>query len=101
LMLPKDRLVGEAVTEPDDVVPVPDRATMRGVPLAELVMVQDAVRDPVALGLNSILAVQLEDAARDEPHVVAETAKSAASVPVSPAALSVTDPEVLLVTVMV
>ena len=93
---------GEAAAVPPvDVVPVPDSATMSGVPLAELVMVHEAVRLPVAAGLNSMLAVQLADAASDEPQVVEATVKSAASVPVSPAALRVTELEVPLVTVMV
>jgi hypothetical protein len=93
--------VGDAVAVPPvDVVPVPERATMSGVPLAELVMFQDAVKLPVVAGLNETEAVQLADAASEEPQVVVEE-KSAASVPVIPAPLSVTELEVPLVTVMV
>lgn len=48
-----------------------------------------------------MLAVQLAEAARVEPQLVEETAKSLASVPETPALLRVTEPEVPFVTVTI
>jgi hypothetical protein len=62
-------------------VPNPDSATVCGLLLAESVKLRVAVRVPAATGLNTIVAVQLEDAARLEPQVLLEIAKSAALVP--------------------
>lgn len=100
-MLPKDKLPGDAVTDEPVLVPVPERATVSGVELAELVMLQVAVRAPVVAGLKSMEAVQWAEAAREEAQVVEETPKSAALVPVIPAALRVTELDVPLVTVTV
>lgn len=81
---------------------LPDRATVSGVELAELVMLQDAVSVPEVVGLKSTDAVQLVDAAREEPQVAGVvTPKSLAPVPVIPGALSVTELLVLFVMVIV
>lgn len=84
---------------PEAVVPVPERATVRGDEPA--VMLQEAVSVPVTAGLKSMEAVQLAEALREEPQVVDVTAKSPASVPVIPAPLRVTELDVPLVTVTV
>jgi hypothetical protein len=44
-------------------------------------MLSTAFRDPVAVGLNTILTVQLAPAAKVEPHVVALWRKSPGFVP--------------------
>lgn len=99
--LPHVSEVGDALAVPPvDVVPVPESATMSAVELEELLIVQDAVMLPVAAGLNETEAVQLAEAASEEPQVVVEV-KSAVSVPVIPAPLSVTVLEVPFLTVTV
>lgn len=92
---------GETVSAMDELVPVPDKATVSGVEELLLVMVQLAKSAPDAPGLKIRVAVQLAEAARVDPQVVVETAKSEASAPEMPALLRVTEPEVLLVTAMV
>jgi hypothetical protein len=92
--------VGEALAEPPLDAPVPLRATESGVPELLLVMVHAAERAPAVVGLKKILAVQLADAARLDPQVVDETAKSPAFAPEMDEALSVTELVVLLATVM-
>ena len=52
-----------------------------------------AVRAPAAVGLNTIAAVQLADATRLVPHVLLDTVKSAAFVPVMATLLMVMDTE--------
>ena len=76
--LPKVRLPGARVTP----VPVPVRATVCGLPEALSVMKSEAVREPIALGLNVMLKVQLSPTARVAPQVVVRV-KSAALVPVT------------------
>jgi len=76
--LPKVRLPGARVTP----VPVPVRATVCGLPEALSVMESEAVREPIALGLNVMLKVQLSPTARVAPQVVVRV-KSAALVPVT------------------
>lgn len=101
--LPKfkeDRLT-EAVLPPEVVLPVPDRVTVMGVELAELLMLQLAVSGSAMAGLKSIEAVQVLEASRVDPQVVAEMPKSLGSVPASVPALSVTVAVVPLVTVTV
>jgi hypothetical protein len=80
LIDPKASDVGLTVTVPGT-TPVPDSATDCGLLLAESVKRSVAVRVPAALGLNTILAVQLPEAARLVPHVLLEIVKSAAFVP--------------------
>ncbi len=81
--------------------PVPERATVCGLFPAPSVNVSVAVREPVAVGLNVILTVQLADPARLAPQVLLAIAKSPALVPdratlailiaVEPPFVSVTD----------
>ena len=77
--LPKARLVGERLAKA--AVPVPERLTVCGLPLALSVMLTEAVRLPLAAGLNVTLIVQLALAATELPHVLV-CAKSLALVPV-------------------
>lgn len=99
--VPQTMEVGDAVrVTPEALAPVPLRATVSGVGELLLVMVQVAVRLPVVVGLNRILVVQLAEAARLDPQFVLEMAKSPALAPEIPAPLSVTEADVLLVTVM-
>ena len=78
--MPKPRLVGERLTTA--AAPVPERLTVCGLPLALSVMLTEAVRLPLAEGLNVTLIVQLALAATELPHVLVWT-KSLALVPVS------------------
>jgi hypothetical protein len=89
LTLPKDKLVGDAVTLPEAAVPSPVRATCCGLLPALSVKFSVAVRVPVAVGLKMMFAVQLEEAPRVEPHVLLKTSKSVALVPVKPMLLMV------------
>ena len=66
--LPKARLVGERLTRA--AVPVPERLTVCGLPLALSVMLSEAVRLPLAEGVNLTLIVQLAPAASELLHVV-------------------------------
>ena len=77
--LPKARLVGERLTTV--VVPVPERLTVCGLPLALSVMLTEAVRLPLAAGVKVTLIVQLLPPATELPHVLL-CAKSLALVPV-------------------
>ena len=67
---PKVRLVGERLT-PVGAVPVPERLTVWGLPLALSVMLSEAVRLPLAVGLKVTLTVQLAPAATELPQVLA------------------------------
>ena len=78
-MPPKLKLAGVAATA---LVPVPDTGTCCGLPEALSVKFRVAVSVPVVVGLKMILAVQLAEAARVEPHVLLKTSKSEAAVPV-------------------
>jgi hypothetical protein len=69
LMLPKDRLDGEAVTFPAGATPSPDTETCWGLLTASLVYVRVPVRVPAAVGLKSIVVVQLEETASVDPQV--------------------------------
>jgi hypothetical protein len=64
----KFRLVGASVTA--GAVPVPVSATLCGLPRALSVMVTDALRFPVALGLKVTLIMQFAPAATLAPHVL-------------------------------
>jgi len=66
--LPKARLVGERLTAA--AVPVPERLTDCGLPLALSVMLIEAVRLPLAEGVKVTLMVQLLSAASELPHVL-------------------------------
>lgn len=101
MMAPNERLVGEALTvpEPEPPVPVPESATESGVEPPVMVHVADSA--PTVLGLKTMAAVQLADAARVEPQVVDEMEKLAALVPVIELELREIELDVLLRTVMV
>jgi hypothetical protein len=64
------RLVGLVDTVPLGAVPVPVSVMVWGLPLAESLKTNVADFAPVDFGANTIFAAQLEDAARDEPHVL-------------------------------
>jgi len=73
--LPKARLVGErpssgAVGVEAVSLPVPERLTVCGLPRALSVMLTEAVRLPLAKGVNVTLIVQWEKAASDLPQVL-------------------------------
>ena len=95
--LPQTSEVGEAEAEPPAAAAVPESATVRGDEPA--VMFQLAVTVPEVVGLKSTEAVQLEDAAREDPQVVVAP-KSLAPVPVIPGVPRATELAVLFVTVM-
>ena len=78
--LPKARLVGERLTTV--VVPVPERLTVCGLPVALSVRVTAALRVPLAAGVKVTLTVQLAPAATLAPQLLV-CAKSLALVPVS------------------
>ena len=74
-----------------DAAPVPFRAAVSvGLTGSELLTVSDAVRAPVAVGLNVMMIVQLAPAARLALHVVVR-AKLEALVPTTPILLIVSD----------
>jgi hypothetical protein len=64
-------------------LPVPERPTVCGLPLALSVMLSAAVRAPLAEGVNVTATVQWAPAATELPQVSAVSAKSPASVPVT------------------
>lgn len=68
--------VGDTEAAPAE--PVPESATVSAVVLLLLVMDQDADSEPMMDGVNVTDAVQVADAASDEPHVVDDCAKSVA-----------------------
>jgi hypothetical protein len=78
--LPKARLVGERLARAS--VPVPERLTVCGLPAALSEMLTEAVRLPLAEGVNVTLIVQLAPAATLDPQLLV-CAKSLALVPVS------------------
>jgi hypothetical protein len=87
---PRD--VGDTVTLPPDVVPpVPDKAAVWGLLLAESDTVKIAARDPLTVGLNAMETVQLAEAAKLEPQVLLEMLKSAGLAPASEIPLMVID----------
>lgn len=83
LVLAKVRLVGLADTVPLGEVPMPVRVMVWGLPLAESLKFNVADRSPVTFGANTILAVQLDDAANEEPQVLLRIAKSTGFAPLS------------------
>ena len=66
--LPKARLVG--VRPSTGAVPVPERLTVCGLPLALSVMLTEAVRLPLAEGVKVTLMVQWALAATELPQVL-------------------------------
>lgn len=91
--------VGEALAEPALALPEPDNATASE--LEPSLTDHVAARAPAAVGLKRTLAVQLAEAARLDPQVVEEMAKSPASVPEIAAPLRLMAEEVPFVTVTV
>jgi hypothetical protein len=82
VVLAKVSEAGLADTVPLVEVPVPVKATFCGLPLPESLKLSVAARAPVAVGAKTIFAVQLAEAASDDPQVLLKTLKSAAFVPV-------------------
>src|ERR1700722_5064691 len=66
---------------PVGAIPVPERETFWGLLLAESMKLRVAARVPTAAVSKRIVAVQVEWAARLDPQVLPEIAKSAALVP--------------------
>jgi hypothetical protein len=95
--LVKVREVGDTLAE--FVTPVPDRAAVCGLPVPLSVTVTEAVRVPMAVGLNVALMVQLAPATRLEPQVVVRE-KSPLLVPVIAMLLILTDEAVPFFTVI-
>lgn len=92
---------GEAVVEPVEDVPVPARLAVSAVALLLSVMLQEAVSLDTRVGVKAIETMQVAEAGRVEPQVVADVkAKSLALAPVIDDALRVTVPVVELVMVM-
>lgn len=81
-------------------LPVPDRLTVRGLPVALSVMVTVAVNDAALSGTNAIGITQFEPAASVEPQVVVSE-KSVGLVPprTMPEMLKVAVPTFVIVTV--
>jgi len=79
-MLPKARFVGERLTAGAVLVPVPERATAWGLPLALSPIVRVAEAAPLAEGLKVTLMAQLAPAATELPQVLV-SAKLLAFVP--------------------
>jgi hypothetical protein len=77
--LAKVRLVGERLAA--GAVPAPERATVWGLPLALSVILSEAARLPLAVGVKVTLIVQLAAAATELPQVLV-WAKSLALAPV-------------------
>ena len=69
IWLPNERLVGDKLTAA--AVPIPDRLTACGLPLALSLMLIEAARLPVAAGVKVTLIVQFAPAATGLPQVFA------------------------------
>ena len=76
-------VAGLAATLPLAAVPVPDKATVCGLPVAESLKLSVAVRPPVVVGAKIMFAVQLAATARLVPQVFEKISKSPGLVPVS------------------
>jgi hypothetical protein len=96
----KVKLVGDRVTAPDAIVPVPESGTFCGLFAALSVNVRDAVLVPLAVGLKVTKMEQLVPAGIDAEHLLAGM-KSDGSVPVvlTVSNVSVALPEFVSVTV--
>ena len=71
--MPKARLVGERLTTaavPVAAVPLPEKLTVCGLPVALSEMLTEAVRVPLAEGVSVTLIVQLALAATELPQVL-------------------------------
>ena len=74
--------MAERLTTGAGLVPVPERLTACGLPLALSVMLTEALRVPEAEGVKVTLIVQLAPVVSELPHVLV-CAKSPALVPVT------------------
>ena len=83
-VVPNDRLPGVADTTPAGAVPRPVRETCWGLALSLSLKFKVAVRVPEVVGLKTMVAVQLAEAATVVPQVFERTPKSAGFVPVIP-----------------
>ena len=68
--LAKTRLVAEGLAVGAVVVPVPERLTVWGLPLALSAILSVAVRTPLAEGVKVMLIVQLAPASTELPQVL-------------------------------
>ncbi len=98
LRLPNESEVGLTVTDAA-AAPVPVSVIVCGLLLAESVKFSVAERTPVAVGLNAIFAVQLDEAPSVDPQVLLSILKSPGSAPASATLLIVIEAEPLLVSV--
>jgi hypothetical protein len=89
--LPKASEVGLTDTVPLVEVPSPLTVTVCGLPLAESLKFNVALRVPAAFGANVIFTVQEDDAASVVPQVLLNTLKSPGSAPVKAMLLIVID----------
>ena len=96
--LPKERLEGE--TPANEVVPVPERLTVCGLPVALSAILTIAARSPDVVGLKVTLIVQLEPAPKLDPQLLLWT-KSLALAPEAAMLVTFNDalPELVRVTV--
>ena len=93
---PKARLVGDRLTP--GLVPVPERVTVCGLPLALSAILTAAVNDPLAAGVKVTLIAQLEPAATLAPQVLlCSKSLGFAPVRVTPVRLKATLPVLLKV----
>jgi len=99
--LSHERLDGLTMMLVVDGIPVPDRVIDCGLLLAVSLIVTVALRIPVVVGLKRIVRVQLADAARVEPQVLAEIRKSVGFAPPITALVIVIDALPLFVSVAV
>jgi len=81
VVLANVRPVGLADTLPDPPVPSPVSATLCGLLVAESLNTRVAARFPMVVGAKTIVAVQLADAASEDPHVLLLIRKSPGFVP--------------------
>ena len=81
VVLANVRLVGLVDTIPDPLVPRPVSGTLCGLFVAESLNTRVAARFPVVVGAKTIVAVQLADAASEDPHVLLLIRKSPGFVP--------------------
>jgi hypothetical protein len=98
--LEKARLLGEKLTPSVALAPVPERVTDWGLPLALSAMLSEAVRLPLAIGVNVTLMAHEAPAATELPQLLAWV-KSPAFVPERAMLLTVKAPLPELVSVTV
>jgi hypothetical protein len=67
--------------ETETLVPVPDKATVWGLPVALSVIVSAPVREPAAVGLNVTLMLQTPLAEMEVPQVLVSRKSPVAAIP--------------------